>query len=88
LSGTGKLESQQFEGVLQEQLAPTLKDVRDCKLTVLKMVLDQVRTASMSQARDPNSLYQYGEIVGEVQGAIVQQANGTIQFAMITCNSL
>jgi len=34
-------------------------------------------------ARNPNALYQYGEAVAEVQGAVISQANGTVTFQAI-----
>jgi hypothetical protein len=33
--------------------------------------------------RNPNALYQYGEAVAEVQGAVISQANGTVTFQAI-----
>jgi hypothetical protein len=34
-------------------------------------------------ARNPNALYQYGEAVADVQGAVISQANGTVTFQTV-----
>jgi hypothetical protein len=34
----------------------------------------------LTSARNPNALYQYGEPVAEVQGAVISQANGIVTF--------
>jgi hypothetical protein len=36
--------------------------------------------------RDPNTLYQYDEIVGEVQGAVVSQPNSVVTFQVVRSN--
>jgi hypothetical protein len=40
-------------------------------------------TTVLAPARNPNALYQYGEAVAEVQGAVLSQANGTVTFQTI-----
>jgi hypothetical protein len=49
-----------------------------------------IRPAFNSQAardlatpRNPNALYQYGEPVADVQGAVISQANGTVTFQAV-----
>jgi hypothetical protein len=87
ITGTGQFADQQYYGVLQEDLASSLKEERDCKLTVVKDVMDRLQPAkSNTQARNPNALYQYDEIVGEVQGAVIQQANGIVRFQTVQDN--
>jgi hypothetical protein len=43
------------------------------------------RTAPALQ-RDPNALYQYGDIVGDVQGAVVSQSNSLTTFQVVRSN--
>jgi hypothetical protein len=73
LSGdvNGKIDTQQYEGVIQEQLAEMLKDVRSCKIQILNTLQQKMLTQAPQQApRDPDGLYQYGEKVAEIQGAV------------------
>lgn len=43
------------------------------------------RDAPASQ-RDPNAFYQYGEVVGDVQGAVVSQSNSLMTFQVVRSN--
>lgn len=40
----------------------------------------------ISYMRNPNALYQYGEIFGEVQGAYTSLSSGTIEFKVVWIN--
>jgi hypothetical protein len=46
--GTGETTSTNYEGVLQQQLADTLKDVRNCKLKTLEILKAQLLPAAQS----------------------------------------
>jgi len=84
VSGSGTIDESQYEGVVQEQLAETLKDVRQCKITIFETLQKKLLAEPPQQhARDPNALYQYGELVAEVQGAVISQANGTVTFQTV-----
>jgi hypothetical protein len=52
ISGTGSITSTEYQGVLQGQLAATLKDVRDCKLRVFD-VLQRKLVPDTSQPSAP-----------------------------------
>lgn len=57
VSGTGGYSSDEYAGLLQKDLAAALKDNSDCKLTVLKLLLDRVlpqteATTRQAQAQD------------------------------------
>jgi hypothetical protein len=88
IAGTGKITTQNYEGVLQQELSGTLRDIRQCKLTIfssLKQVFfssppSSPSVPSSAPARDPNALYQYGEPVVEGQGGVVDQAHGIVRF--------
>jgi hypothetical protein len=54
------------------------------------MMWTQVRSAFGSSTtgdarptRNPNALYQYGDAVADVQGAVISQANGTVTFQTV-----
>jgi hypothetical protein len=85
VTGTGTFEESQYEGVLQEQLSDNLKDIRQCKLKIFDDLQAKliVSSAAPSAARNPNAIYQYGESVGEVQGAVISQANGIVTFQTV-----
>ncbi|WP_298353224.1 hypothetical protein [Rhodoblastus sp.] len=85
VKGVGTLESSQYEGVVQAQLSGALKDVRDCKLKVFNVLQDKLIAVEHAPGiqRNPNDLYQYGEVVGQVQGAVISQANGTVTFLSV-----
>jgi hypothetical protein len=88
ISGTGDITSANYQGILQAQLAATLKDERECKLAVFTSLKDVLLPAPASPpapepARDPNALYQYGAPVAEGMGGILDQAHGVIKFQAI-----
>ena len=84
VSGKGTIDETQYEGVVQEQLADTLKDIRQCKISIFETLQRKLLADLPPQhARDPNALYQYGEPVADVQGAIISQANGTVTFQAV-----
>jgi hypothetical protein len=87
VSGTGEINSTEYQGVVQQQLAATLQDVRNCKITIFntlqQKLLPDAASPPQQPTRDPNALYQYGEPVADVQGAVISQANGTVTFQVI-----
>jgi hypothetical protein len=84
ISGGGKFEEKQYEGLLREQLGDALKDVRNCKANVFMTLVDRMIPKEPPPIpRDPDGLYQYGEKVAEGQGAVINQANGIIEFQMV-----
>src|SRR5437899_1004744 len=42
ISGGGKYETEQYAGVLQKDLAMALKENSECKVTVLRLLIDRV----------------------------------------------
>src|SRR5208282_6416680 len=47
-----------------------------------KLILERTKVVS----RSPNALYQYGDLVGDVQGAVISQANGIVTFRFVHGN--
>ena len=82
ISGTGALITNEYEGVLQQELATALRDVRTCKMEIFN-TLQKKLIPDTPPTRNPNALYQYNEAVAEVQGAAASQANGTITFQFV-----
>ena len=87
IAGTGSITSNEYQGVLREQLTAALKDARDCRISIFdkleKKLLPNTTQPETRPPRNPNALYQYGEAVAEVQGAIISQANGTVTFQVV-----
>jgi hypothetical protein len=83
LTGTGTIRSEEYEGVLQQDLTENLKNVRDCRLKVFSYLQDKLlpaQPAEVSTHRNPNALYQYGELVADIQGASISQSSGVVFF--------
>jgi hypothetical protein len=86
VSGTGDINSAEYEGVVQQELTGALKDVRECKLKVFdtlqkKLVADTTQQA----ARDPDGIYQARIMVGKAFGARRLPTDATtFEFVEIT----
>ncbi len=79
IAGTGSLTTTEYQGVLQQELSSNLRDIRECKLKVLSMLQSKVISNTYPD-RNPNSLYQYGDVIAEVQGAVISVSNGSVTF--------
>lgn len=93
VSGQGKIDANEYRGVVQDQLGGTLRDIRACRLKVFevlqaKLVPGLARPSSpeVKVARNPNALYQFGDIVATVTGAFIEQSSGIISFQAIRSN--
>jgi hypothetical protein len=69
--GSGEVSSAHYESVLQQELAHTLKDVRDCKLKTLEILKD-----TLLPSRHSDSASSHSQLGGQTAGTI--NNNGSV----------
>jgi hypothetical protein len=83
LSGEGKVSEGEIPSVIGSgvQSDAAKVDIFDrIQKCVVARVYGATVTPSTPQSHDPNALYQYGEPVADVQGAVISQAQGMVTF--------
>jgi len=86
VSGTGDINSAEYEGVVQQELTGALKDVRECMLKVFDTLQKKLLPDTTQQAaRDPDGIYQARIMVGKAFGARRLPTDATtFEFVKIT----
>jgi hypothetical protein len=90
LSGTGRITNQSYEGILQQELSSTLRDIRQCKLNVFtslqQVLIPQPPPVPRSQQVPASGdIVQAGVIVGKAFGARRSPNDATtFEFVEIT----
>ena len=73
----------EYGGIVQEQLGAALNDLRQCKIHIFDTLEAKLIASPAPTPRDPDALYQDGEIVGEVQGARIDRGNSLVSFQSV-----
>jgi hypothetical protein len=62
IKGAGQLKNQEYQGVLREQLATTLKDSSDCRKDVFKLLVDKMLPSAATPAAPERGSINAGKI--------------------------